>query len=524
MKHKKKTYNLGGLTGSSKGELIGQGIGMAANLILPGIGQVLSPLFGAMGQKTDALQTEQDRINQLNTSVNPYQYKMGGELEDNMYKGLTHEQGGININEEGIPAFDGDLEVEDNEYLYTTKDNKQYIFSDLLDAQEGISFSEKAASVAKKYPSKDFNDIERETFFLEMDRLRTAQEGIKSVIEEDMDVYRKGGYLKNKNTYVTKDGKSTRRGLWANVYLKKKREGKLINGGFLNPYAADAMVTAASHANNAYVTEPLPTNKNYIDYNTPELGLQVTDVQSPQKTRLLGRMYENIGDSISRGLSNDYAPAAIGQGVESLINLGILAGGVDKEVNRFNPYEQDVRRLTDQNIDLTQASNNIRSQFNVGLESLNNMRSANLRNAMVQNLVSGSQNSLANQALTAQQMNIGLDTQQAQVLSNLGQQRVQNQVYTDDIRARNVANYENEISKFGLDIADAGKGLTSYRVNKSANKMLFDILNKKYPDLGISSDVFDKYIAGKYDEINPDDLVVLKRLHQSNVNLFNNGK
>lgn len=39
------------------------------------------------------------------------------------------------------------------------------------------------------------------------------------------------GYLKDKNTYITKEGKSTKRGLWANVYLKKKREGKLQEGG-----------------------------------------------------------------------------------------------------------------------------------------------------------------------------------------------------------------------------------------------------------------------------------------------------
>jgi hypothetical protein len=30
-------------------------------------------------------------------------------------------------------------------------------------------------------------------------------------------------YLKDKDTYVTKDGKETKRGLWANVYLKKKK-------------------------------------------------------------------------------------------------------------------------------------------------------------------------------------------------------------------------------------------------------------------------------------------------------------
>lgn len=34
---------------------------------------------------------------------------------------------------------------------------------------------------------------------------------------------KKGGYLKDKNTYITKDGRETRRGLWANVHLKNKR-------------------------------------------------------------------------------------------------------------------------------------------------------------------------------------------------------------------------------------------------------------------------------------------------------------
>ena len=42
-----------------------------------------------------------------------------------------------------------------------------------------------------------------------------------------------GGHLKkgDPDTYITKDGEETKRGLWANVYLKKKREGKLADGG-----------------------------------------------------------------------------------------------------------------------------------------------------------------------------------------------------------------------------------------------------------------------------------------------------
>lgn len=45
---------------------------------------------------------------------------------------------------------------------------------------------------------------------------------------------KKGGYLKDKNTYVTKDGKETRRGLWANVYLKNKK--KQLGGNAYNDY------------------------------------------------------------------------------------------------------------------------------------------------------------------------------------------------------------------------------------------------------------------------------------------------
>jgi hypothetical protein len=39
--------------------------------------------------------------------------------------------------------------------------------------------------------------------------------------------YKKGGYLKDKNTYITKNGKETKRGLWSNVYLKNKNKHQL---------------------------------------------------------------------------------------------------------------------------------------------------------------------------------------------------------------------------------------------------------------------------------------------------------
>ena len=491
MKHKKKNYNLGGL--------VQQGVGILGDALLPNIGQVLSPLVGAMIQKDQILQAEQDRINDLDSSINPYQYKLGGSLDAATYEGASHEDGGIPVNKNGIPAFDGELEVEGNEVKYT-KGNEDYIFSNFLDAQEGMTFADKAREIEKKFPKRDFNDIDRESFYYEMDRLKDMQEVINSQIEQDFDTYKNGGYL-DRNLYV-KDGKSTRRGLAANVYLKNKKQF----GGTLNPYAGEAMYNAAQAA----------TLGNAVFNPMSSLGEGVVNSTQPQES--------DFTDKILSALGSDYAPAAIGQAFESLTNLSLLSKGIDKEENRFNPYEQDVRRLMDQEVDLTQAQNNVRSQFNVGLDATKNTRSANVRNAFVQNLVNLSQGNLADVALDESFKNIQLDQQKAQTLNNLGQQRVQNQVYTDDIRARNRAVYDNEISKFAQDIADAGLGITTYKTNKSANKLNFDILNKKYPEFGISSDVFDKYMAGKYDEINPDDLVVLKRLHQSNVNLFNNGK
>lgn len=339
-------------------------------------------------------------------------------------------------------------------------------------------------------------------------------------------------------------------------YLKKKREGKLINGGDVDPLPTlnwqdmatgqDSWNFLTGYAYNTMGDFIMPMDdrleaadmqlkwddafKKHLEKTDPyphrARGLRAAESRASlnQNNQQNTNQEPNFLDKVKSTLNNDYTPAVIGQGLESLINLGILSKGVDKEQNRFNPYEQDVRRLTDQDIDLTQAANNIRSQFNVGLDTTKNVRSANVRNALVQNLTNTSQNSLANQALQAQQMNIGLDTQQAQVLNNLGQQRVQNQVYTDDIRARNKAVYDNELSKFAVDLADSGKGLTAYRVNESANRMMFDILNKKYADFGVSSTSFDNFMKGNYDAIDSEDLIILKRLEQQAIKQFDNGK
>ena len=70
---------------------------------------------------------------------------------------------------------------------------------------------------------------------------QSFEELIRSnVIPDNLEEFKKGGYLKDKNTYVTKDGKETRRGLWANVYLKNKNK-KEMGGPMLKDNLSDFM-------------------------------------------------------------------------------------------------------------------------------------------------------------------------------------------------------------------------------------------------------------------------------------------
>lgn len=60
--------------------------------------------------------------------------KSGGSLDNNTFDGATHAQGGINVNQDGIPTeINPVAEVEDGEYKYTDPKTKEvYIFSNRL--------------------------------------------------------------------------------------------------------------------------------------------------------------------------------------------------------------------------------------------------------------------------------------------------------------------------------------------------------------------------------------------------------
>jgi len=131
-----------GKSASAKAGAVGSTLGSLGNFAIPGLGNVLSPLLGGLGQligqKDDESYALQQHYNNMNTINNPYQLKNGGVIgsKDNFkYKGNTHEQGGIDVDTNGLPVSQSNIEVEDGENMVeiNVKGNKiKYVFSNSL--------------------------------------------------------------------------------------------------------------------------------------------------------------------------------------------------------------------------------------------------------------------------------------------------------------------------------------------------------------------------------------------------------
>lgn len=200
--------------------------------------------------KGDAAPTQPEKATGLYPNTNPLgfrqstkkEYKYGGKMNYRHggkmlkgYEGPNHEQGGMPVNGMGNPTSrsKATAEVEGGE---TYKDG--YVYSDSLLNTTGNTFAEDSKMINKKYSRNNTPDwLKNKTKDIEFKRLQAKNDNMREMVEQvsgGMPEMRKGGYLKNDDTYITKDGKPTKRGLWANVYLKKKREGKLAYGGKLN--------------------------------------------------------------------------------------------------------------------------------------------------------------------------------------------------------------------------------------------------------------------------------------------------
>lgn len=132
-KKKLPKYNQGG-------DLATQMLGLGLNAVLPGAGSVVAPIVGGIinqvQQKKQQSELLNNHYNSVKVNTNPYGYmKNGGELSGSttvpMFEGLDHNNGGIEVSQDGLPSDNPVAEVEDGETKYTIK-GKTIIFSKSL--------------------------------------------------------------------------------------------------------------------------------------------------------------------------------------------------------------------------------------------------------------------------------------------------------------------------------------------------------------------------------------------------------
>lgn len=136
--------NSGGIGAFLKG-IAPAALGIAGNLIAPGIGGMIGSSVGGM-------------IKQL---------EQGGQLPLNEFNGLLHEQGGININA---------AEVEDGETSV-----KDYVFSDnLMISGTKRTFAQESKRIENRYKRRPYDRHATKSKERELQRLAQQQEQLKA--------------------------------------------------------------------------------------------------------------------------------------------------------------------------------------------------------------------------------------------------------------------------------------------------------------------------------------------------------
>lgn len=364
--------------------------------------------------------------------------------------------------------------------------NKLKKRSHISNKYKGMSFAEAAEKISNKYKNRDFDTIEKNSYQTEMKELMSLQDKAREVAE--MSQYRNGGRLP-----------------------------KYTNGTpALEPLPLLPMKPVIPNMMASVPPGDNPFISMMDSQPKPEPPVITYDDQEPPVSLPL-TIDNNFGMSTQKDApktkkeDSAFLPAYIGSGLSTILNAGILAQGPDKETPSDNPYESDIRRLlADRKINTTAQRNQILSSENAARANLNNVRSANVRNSLDANLMNISSDNLAQSQLAEQQANLALQGEYANMLNNLGQQKARASEITKDLNARNKGQFLSNLSAFGANIGESGKFFTEKKLKNIYDKMLGDILNSKYANVGLNPELLNRFKDGK---LTPDDITVIKNIY-----------
>lgn len=409
---------------------------------------------------------------------------------------------------------------------------KHFKPSYLAETYKDMSFADAAEKISKKYSKRGTDLIQKQSFELEMMELSKLQE-MQRMEEEGIELndsrlpqHAKGDFIRPlTQSLISALGNvpigdvPLAENPWKGVTQKPSDVENISVPPGKNPWSGLPTIPTTPQQPTMYGTRPETIASFVKSQMTPQqtyddkLGTGTTD----RSTSLFGDNPLVINNSQGMSTSSDapktgaeasaYLPAYIGQGLSTALNLGILAGGYGKEAPVDNPYEQEVKRLSNQSIDTTQQRNQILSSYNAALQNIDNTRSANVRNALQSNLASGTADVMAQSKLAEQQANLNLKQNYANTLNQLGMQKAQAQQMAEELTARNKGNWQSNLSALGANLAQSGEFFTTKTLNDNQNKLLGDILSSKHANVGLNPDLWLRMKQGKP---TPADISIIK--------------
>lgn len=185
-----------------------------------------NPLSNTLYTKPVLPEPPKQKSNEIEITKENMKYSPEDMLLLNNYKGLVLKHTGSNIN----------LDKNLDEKLRRIKLGNEFV-PDYIPLEPGYQMQPSMSdynkmkneeSYRQEYYDKSMQNYLGKDWRQKLKKSKDYSPTVK--LKFGGKLYKEGGYLKDEDTYITKEGKSTKRGLWANVYLKKKREGKLDMG------------------------------------------------------------------------------------------------------------------------------------------------------------------------------------------------------------------------------------------------------------------------------------------------------
>lgn len=389
------------------------------------------------------------------------QMAMGGQVSSNpttdnfkQYEAPSHAEGGQYIDQNNNPTADPNkavAEIEKKENSY-----KDYVFS------HDLGFAKLAEKINKKYKDRE-DPISKNSLDTELTELMKKNEKVKQQIQQSQQLAQ---------AVLEYGGKIPKASL--GVLLSDKNKLPYEEG-----YVNQLMENAPDN-NGVAVPDP---NVDFLKGLVPEDN---TSKQSFPELDKTGYVKTNDGEQLTSNIKNKFSPEAIaGFGIKGIEMLGHAIQAFKKPdlvKPVYNPEENKIKGImSDRKIDTQAIIDSLNLEENAAKQNLSdNSTSVGVQNANLQKLHANMTNAIAKTKLEEQQTNNQYRADEANVLNTLGTQKMQAQLYAEDVNAKSKANVQMQRDKF-LKESIGGLGdflLKKDDVNKE-NNFQMNVLKQK---------------------------------------------